>query len=45
MEIIGSVAKMQKVYAIDAEVIELNAEIPLEKGMTRSELEDKVISL
>ncbi|QEN06351.1 transcriptional regulator [Thiospirochaeta perfilievii] len=39
-----SVAKMQKVYAIDAEVIELNAEIPLEKGMTRSELEDKVIA-
>lgn len=38
-----SVAKMQKVYAIDAEVVELNSEITLKKGMTRSELEEKVI--
>lgn len=39
-----SVAKMQKVYAIDAEVVELNAEIPLKKGMTRKELEEEVIN-
>lgn len=38
-----SVAKMQKVYAIDAEVVELNAEISLKKGMTRKELEAEVI--
>ncbi|OQY38138.1 MAG: transcriptional regulator [Spirochaetaceae bacterium 4572_7] len=38
-----SVAKMQKVYAIDAEVVELNSEIPLTKGMSRTELEAKVI--
>ncbi|MGL1891522.1 MAG: transcriptional regulator [Spirochaetaceae bacterium] len=38
-----SVAKMQKVYAIDAEVVELNAEIPVTKGMSRTELETKVI--
>lgn len=38
-----SVAKMQKVYAIDAEVIELNSEIELTKGMTRDQLEAKVI--
>lgn len=38
-----SVAKMQKVYAIDAEVVELNSEITLSKGMTRTELEVKVI--
>lgn len=38
-----SVAKMQKVYAIDAEVVELNSTIPVEKGMSRDELEKKVI--
>ncbi len=38
-----SVAKMQKVYAIDAEVVELNAEISFTKGMSRDELETKVI--
>ncbi len=38
-----SVAKMQKVYAIDAEVVELNSEISLTKGMSRAELEEKVI--
>lgn len=38
-----SVARMQKVYAIDAEVVELNSEIPLTKGITRAELENKVI--
>ncbi|MBN2618993.1 MAG: transcriptional regulator [Spirochaetales bacterium] len=39
-----SVAKMQKVHAIDAEVVELNAEIELKKGMSRKELEEKVIA-
>lgn len=38
-----SVAKAQKVYAIDAEVVELNSEIELKKGMSRSELEEQVI--
>lgn len=38
-----SVAKMQKVYAIDAEVVELNSTIPIEKGISRDELEKKVI--
>lgn len=38
-----SVAKMQKVYSIDAEVVELNAEIPFKNGMSLAELKEKVI--
>lgn len=38
-----SVAKAQKVYAIDAEVVELDSTIPLTKGTSRAELEKKVI--
>lgn len=39
-----SVAKMQGVENIDAEVIELDAEIAIEPGMTQSDLRKKVIS-
>lgn len=38
-----SVAKLQNTYAIDAEVIELDSEIPLKQGMTHSDLRDAVI--
>lgn len=39
-----SVAKMQGVYAIDAEVIELNSEIEVKKGSTMEDLKDQVIA-
>ncbi len=39
-----SVAKMQGVMSIDAEVIRLDTEIPLSPDMTRSEIERKIIS-
>ncbi len=38
-----SVARMQGTEAIDAEVIELDSEIPLKPGMTVSDLKDAVI--
>ncbi|MFO7848911.1 MAG: transcriptional regulator [Spirochaetia bacterium] len=39
-----SVAKMQGAQEIDAEVIELDSEIPIEPGMTTTDLKNKVIA-